>query len=63
MVPHWKPPPQLVHAILLVTGVGVGDGVAVGPLSEHALRTRIAANSSAMSRGFTERVYRAMSCG
>ena len=57
-MPHWKPPPQLVHAILLVTGVGVGEDVAAGPLSEHALRATIAATRSAMRRGFTKRVYR-----
>jgi hypothetical protein len=58
-VPHWKPPPQLVHAILPATGVGIGVGVAIGAPLEHALTVRIAAISSAMIRGFTKRVYRA----
>jgi len=61
MVPHWKPPPQLVHAILPATGVGDGVGVAVFP--EHALRARNAAISNAMIRGFTKRVYRADELG
>jgi hypothetical protein len=58
-VPHWNPPPQLVHAILLATGVGVGDGVAVGPLPEHALMATTEAISDAVKRGLTKRVYRA----
>ena len=59
MVPHWKPPPQLFHAILPATGVGTGVGVAVGLLLEHALMARIEAISKAMIRGLTKRVYRA----
>ena len=57
MVPHWKPPPQLFHAILPATGVGTG--VAVALLLEHALMARIEAISKAMIRGLTKRVYRA----
>jgi hypothetical protein len=62
-VPHWNPPPQLVHAILPATGVGVGDGVAVGPLREHALIARIEVISKAVNRGLTKRVYRADELG
>ncbi len=58
-MPHWKPPPQLVHAILPTTGVGVGVGVTVGPLREHALMARTEAISNAVNRGLTKRVYRA----
>ena len=60
-VPHWKPLPQLFHAILPATGVGTGDGVvvAVGPICVHALMATMEAMSSAMVRGLTKRVYRA----
>ena len=60
-MPHWKPPPQLVHAIWPATGVGSGDGVAVavGPPPEHALIATMEAMSSATVRGLTKRVYRA----
>jgi hypothetical protein len=57
-VPHWKPPPQLVHAIVPATGDGTGDGV-VAVLLEHALIANAEAMISAIVRGFTERVYRA----
>jgi hypothetical protein len=58
-VPHWKPPPQLVHAILPATGVGTGVGVgrAVGPLRVHVLMARADAMMTAIVRGVTKRVY------
>ena len=62
-MPHWKPPPQLVHAILLATGVGTGVGVAVGPLREHALIATIETINSGVNRGLTKRVYRADELG
>jgi hypothetical protein len=62
-VPHWNPPPQLVHAILLATGVGTGVVVAVGPLREHALIATTETISNAVNRGLTKRVYRADELG
>ena len=59
-MPHWKPRPQLVHVILPATGVGIGDGVAIGPLREQAPMARMEAMRSAIVRGLTKGVYRAI---